>query len=97
MGYSVFLGAELNMKVRYKSHLEVILDLQNLHFILVNVKQLHFLYFGRFSFQVIKPKKLKSLLLHIAMTELIQASASPGYAFPDTKQAFAALSFQLCT
>lgn len=39
----------------------------------------------------------KPLLLHIAVTELIQAIASPGCALPDSKQAFAALSFQLCT
>lgn len=40
----------------------------------------------------------KPLLLHIAVTELIQAIASPGCALPDSKQAFAALSFpRLCT
>lgn len=62
----------------------------------------HFLYFGRFSFQVIKPEQLETvtllyIVLSIAVTELIQAIAAPGCALPDSKQASAALSFQLGT
>lgn len=50
-------------KLDVKSQLEIILHLQNQHFILVNARQLHLLYFGRFSFQEIKPEQSEKVTL----------------------------------